>query len=150
MNKIFKQAIAHAVKTGNKRLMNQMELEAIKTLQIQPVGKDHDGFIDHPEMTPIAIGEKRDLVYVKWIQIENIDCEHCGGDGEIEDDEGVIDECLCCYGKQTHEVGEPLITDIDGNILDQPEYAGVIFDDFKERNPFFNFLKMKKQEKAEV
>jgi hypothetical protein len=110
----FDSAIAHAAATGNRRLLNGLELELVRIFKIAPLNHGID------EFEAKGIAQAGSELFVLW---GSGDCVECDGYGSLtaQGAKNNFDvDCPACDGtgkaKSTHEDEDNLfITDIEGN-----------------------------------
>lgn len=113
----LRPAVLHAIAAHDKLLLNRIELELVRELNIQP----NDG---GEKWLAVGIAEiDRDLV-VRWKNQATCKCTECDGDGVLEavgNKRTYEMECPACDGSGESDEAEDLNnvcwTDIDGMVI---------------------------------
>ena len=114
-------AIAHAYSTGNKRLLNRLDLELIRIFEIKP-----SNAFRHDRKKAVGIAEVNRELLVLWHEEMLGRCVECGGTGAVEahgKNRVHLFDCPECDGTGNDDSAEIdtcdiTITDIDGNVID--------------------------------
>lgn len=146
---MFKDEITHAIKNGDRRLLNCIELTIIRNSKLTPPEMSKKAFAAGIAETPLGL-------VILWSEHMDFECDACEGSGEIEVDgkkKSYTFDCPACNGTgededATPEISEtPVHTDIDLNIVIAPP-EGTEFNQFMFENPLSKIQEKLKIQKA--
>lgn len=118
----YESAIQHALVTGNRLLLNRLELELIRIFNIKP-----SNALPRAKIKAMGIVEINHKLLVLWHDDLLGKCAECDGDGEINaygKNKTFTVDCPVCDGTGDGDDVDDVdpdkitITDIDGNVVD--------------------------------